>query len=215
MSSLLLNRDVESNTHGQIPAKPVFDLHGHDLTAMAHAINEEEWSDGHHELLIGTSTDVVKPTAEWTGEALVTRAGAGARFLQTRLCLDVDLLRRYMHRLVEMKLTWSYSVVATLAPLPSVETASFLLENWRGTIVPKTIIRRLEAATNSAEEGIEICAEQMREVAEIPGISGINLLSSMNNLVQNTDSQDAHKSTRNTVTGTIGHCHNNLIILSG
>ena len=67
-------------------------------------------------------------------------------------------------------------MVATLAPLASVESASFLLENRRGAIVPKTIIRRLEAATNSAEEGIEICAEQMREVAEIPGISGINLL---------------------------------------
>ena len=54
-----------------------------------------------------------------------------------------------MQGLVEAKLTWSYSVIVTLAPLPSAD---------------------------SAQEGIETYAELMREAALIPGVSGINLL---------------------------------------
>ena len=76
---------------------------------------------------------------EALGQArLLVRSGAGARFLQTQPCRDIDILRRYMQGMVELKMTWNYSVIVNLAPLPS--------------------------------------AELMREVASIPGVSGINLL---------------------------------------
>jgi 5,10-methylenetetrahydrofolate reductase len=97
---------------------------------MAHAMDED--------LLIGTVTTVVSPTPEQYSRELLVRSGAGARFLQTQPCRDIDILRRYMQGMVELKMTWNYSVIVNLAPLPS--------------------------------------AELMREVASIPGVSGINLL---------------------------------------
>lgn len=176
VSSLVLNRDGDSNSQDHIPAKAVFDVNCRELVAMAHSINEEEWSDGHHEFLIGTLGEAFEPGPEWAGEPLVARAGAGARFLQTLPCFDVGVLRVYLQKLVELKLTWSYSVTVTLAPLCSAEAARRLLEDRQGTVIPEDLIHSLETAADPEREGIEICANLMREIADIPGVSGVNLL---------------------------------------
>jgi methylenetetrahydrofolate reductase (NADPH) len=42
--------------------------------------------------------------------------------------------------------------------------------------IPKPIIQRLEQASDPEQEGIRICAELMQEISEIPGVSGINLM---------------------------------------
>ena len=86
------------------------------------------------------------------------------------------MLRKYMKRLVEDKVTWQFAVIVTLAPLPSAETAAWLQENIRGALIPPALVERLQHADDPEQEGIDICAELIREIAAIPGISGINLL---------------------------------------
>jgi 5,10-methylenetetrahydrofolate reductase len=61
-------------------------------------------------------------------------------------------------------------------PLPSAVTARWIRKTPTGSRIPDEVIDRLEASGDPAGEGIRICAEQMREAAEIPGISGINLM---------------------------------------
>lgn len=121
VSSLILSRGSHAQP-GNIPgARPVFDLRCRELVAMAHAMNEEEWSDGDHEFVIGTQVTAVERSTEWNTEWLTARASAGARFLQTRPCADLVLLRNFMQGLVEEKLTWGYSVIVTLSPDPDLE----------------------------------------------------------------------------------------------
>jgi methylenetetrahydrofolate reductase (NADPH) len=121
VSSLILSRGSHAQP-GNIPgARPVFDLRCRELVAMAHAMNEEEWSDGDHEFVIGTQVTAVERSTGWNTEWLTARASAGARFLQTRPCADLDLLRNFMQGLVEEKLTWGYSVIVTLSPDPNLE----------------------------------------------------------------------------------------------
>lgn len=155
---------------------PVFDLNGREFIAMAHAMNEEEKPESEHEFVIGTRTTVVEPGPDWLPASLLAQASAGARFLQTQPCFDLDLLRGFMRALVESKLTWSYSTIVTLAPLPSAETARWLLENTRDSLVPDAVFDRMEGASNPEQTGIELCADLMQEIAAIPGVSGINLL---------------------------------------
>ena len=130
VTSVILTRGDDIPDGHELKAKPVYDVSCSELIAMAHAMDED--------LLIGTVTTVVSPTPEQYSRELLVRSGAGARFLQTQPCRDIDVLRRYMQGMVEIKMTWNYSVIVNLAPLPS--------------------------------------AELMREVAGIPGVSGINLL---------------------------------------
>jgi methylenetetrahydrofolate reductase (NADPH) len=176
VSSLILNKGSRLPAGQELKAKPVFDVSCRELVAMASAMNEEAWADGEHEFLIGTSATVFAPEPGWNAEILLARASAGARFLQTQPCFNLDLLQLFMRRLVEAKITWNYSVIVTLAPLPSAETARWLQENNRRTLIPDSLIERLENAPDPASEGVDICAELMRDIARIPGVSGVNLL---------------------------------------
>jgi methylenetetrahydrofolate reductase (NADPH) len=176
VSSLILNKGSQLPPGNDLKAKPVFDLSCRELVAMAHAMNEEEWSDGDHEFVIGTSATAFAPDPGWNAELLIARSTAGARFLQTQPCFNLKLLRRYMQGMVKAKLTWSYSVIVTLAPLPSADTARWLLQNSRNALIPDAVINRLENTPDPEQEGIDICAELMQEVTRIPGVSGINLL---------------------------------------
>lgn len=176
VSSLILDRGRQVPTGPDRLAKSVHDVRCRELVAAANAMNEEEWSGGEHEFVVGTSATACKPAHDWNPEPLEARAHAGARFLQLRLCLDLDLLRRYMQQLVEKKLTWSYSVIVTLAPIPCARTARWLAENSHGAVVPHQVVKRLEDAANPEKEGIDICAGLISDVASVPGVSGVNLL---------------------------------------
>jgi methylenetetrahydrofolate reductase (NADPH) len=143
---------------------------------MAASMNEEDGADAERGFLIGTSAAAYSPAIGGDAESLLARAGAGARFLQIRPCFDAGALREYMQKLVQAKLTWNYSVIVTLAPLCSVETARWLLENSMGALVPESLIAKLDKADDPENEGIDLCAGLMREYAGIPGISGVNLL---------------------------------------
>jgi methylenetetrahydrofolate reductase (NADPH) len=90
--------------------------------------------------------------------------------------MDMSALRRYMERLVGAKVTWQYAVIVTMTPLPSAETGRWLAENSRRSLIPGALIKRMEAARDPEQEGVDICAELMREAATIPGVAGINLL---------------------------------------
>ena len=96
--------------------------------------------------------------------------------MQTQIAYNMDVLRNYVQLLVENQLTWDYSVIVSLTPLPSAKTARWIKQNMADSLVPKGIIERLEDADDPEAEGITICADTMRKVAEIPGVSGINLM---------------------------------------
>ena len=176
VSSLILDRCNRLQTPGTLKGKPVFDINGRELIAMASEISEENLRGSSQEFMIGTSVSAFFPKPDWQAERLHTLASAGTRFIQTQPCFSVPLLRRYVQRLVELKLTWKFAVIVTLAPLPGMEVARWQLENPHGTRVPRTIANALAEAADPEQAGIEICARQIREIAAIPGISGINLL---------------------------------------
>ncbi len=176
VSSLILVNGSAVTESSDTTAKPVFDVRCPDLIAMAQAINEEEWPDAEHEFIIGTGATVFAPEPGWKAASLQARATAGARFLQTQPCFNPFLLRQYMQGLVEARLTWKFSVVVTLAPLPSADAARRLAESGRSVLIPDALVERLENAADPRQEGIDICAALMKEFAALPGVSGINLL---------------------------------------
>ena len=107
---------------------------------------------------------------------MTARAESGARFLQTQLCFNMDILRRYMERFTEAKLNEKYAVVVSLLPLPSATTAKWVKEHMADSRIPKAVFKRLEDADDPVQEGVRICAELIGEISEIPGISGVHLM---------------------------------------
>ena len=125
---------------------------------------------------VGATAEIFEPGANWTPDNLIAKCDAGANFVQTQICLDMDVVRNYMARIVASKLTHRATFIMALSPLPSADVARWMQDNVKGALVPESIIERMELASDPECEGIEICAELLRELATIPGVSGANLL---------------------------------------
>lgn len=172
VSSMMLMRGHRVPKDHSLPAATVFDLTGRELIAMASALNSKP--------LIGTGARVFRPGPRWRAESLATRAAVGAGFIQTQLCFNMEILRRYMQRFVAAGLAERFSVMVSLSPLPSAQTALWVKKNMSDSRIPDTVVSRLEDAADPEQEGILICAELMQQVSEIPGVSGINLMTTGN-----------------------------------
>jgi methylenetetrahydrofolate reductase (NADPH) len=176
VTSLVLMRGYQVPKRHSLPGSMVFELSGRELIELAAGMGEGNPPIPGEGFFIGAAANAFRPKRNWQAESLRAKAAAGARFLQTQLCFNLDMLRHYMKRLVEAELTRDYSVMVSLAPLPSAVTATWLKNRMKEARIPAELIQRLEDAKDPEREGIEICAEMMREISEIPGISGINLM---------------------------------------
>jgi len=176
VTSVLLTRGQKVSSDHQIKAKTVFDTNGRELVAMADALNDDPSLGPGEDFFIGTGARLFRPGTKWRAKSLKARADAGARFVQTQLCFNTDIIRAFIDALVREKLTWKYAVMTSLAVLPSAKTAIWLKKNMRDAKIPIRIVERLQDAVDAELEGIKICAELMQEISEIPGVSGINLM---------------------------------------
>ena len=180
VTSVILTRGHKIPKEHPVEARAVFDTSGPELVAIAAGLPREDPPDPKQDLFIGIGARVFRPPHGWDAESLQERSRAGARFIQTQLCFNLGMLRQYMKCLVETRMTWKYSVIISLSSLPSAATARWLKKHLSDSRIPLSVIKRLEDAADPEREGIKLCAETMREVAQIPGVSGVNLMSTGN-----------------------------------
>ena len=83
-----------------------------------------------------------------------------------------------MERLIATKLLRSMHLIVGIAILKSPEDAKWLRENRPNVMIPVDAVERLEKSKNPEQEGIKMCAENLRTLAKIPGISGAHIIAS-------------------------------------
>lgn len=174
--SVLLTRGEELPSSYKPPTRQVLELSGEDLIAMARQLAEDESIRGAPEFFIGTAATVFAPKAGWQPQSLLSRVDAGADFIQTQICFNMKALSRYMQHLVEARLTWRCAVMVGLAVFPDAASARLLKQNLHGTAMSEKVVRRLAQAADSEQEGIRLCAEKIAQLREIPGVSGVSLM---------------------------------------
>ncbi len=173
VTSLLIQRGEKLHDDYRPRTKAVYDIGSKSLIAAARQL---DGGDASTRFFLGGVITVFNPKSGWRAKSLFAKTDAGVRFLQTQMCFDADVLRRYMARLVELRLTHRAHVVVSLATLPSAEAARWVRDNMRGSAMPEALIARLAQATDPEREGVDICAELLRAMRDIPGIGGVNLL---------------------------------------
>ncbi len=181
VSNLLLSRGRELPADHRPPATSVFDFSALELIKTAAAVRDGEVFAGEplpttRDFYIGAVATVFEPAVSWQPEKLFDKANAGAQFVQLQTCLDLDILRDYVSRLVAAKLTWRLQVLATLPVLPSADDARQLRKNYPDIIIPPSVVKRLEQSADPEHEGVTICAEFLQELIDVAGISGATLM---------------------------------------
>lgn len=67
-----------------------------------------------------------------------------------------------------------------VAPIPSARSAHWMRTRLFGTIIPDSIVERLDKAGDPRREGVRICVEILRELATIPGVAGAHIMAPQN-----------------------------------
>lgn len=158
--------------------KNVLDVNATELIAMAASLNADNLMRPAPDLLVGCSATPHDPKAGWRPQKLLAKVEAGARFMLTHTCMDIDLLRRYMKRMIAAKITHKLSIVVSIVIFTSAEEARWLRDNRPNVLIPDLLIDRLGAASDPRQEGLDIGVEQLTQLAQIPGISGVNIMAS-------------------------------------
>jgi methylenetetrahydrofolate reductase (NADPH) len=176
VTSVLVMRGKKIPGSKKLKVRNVFDAPAKDLMAFIRKLKDAPTDTLVSDFHVGAAAELFDPGADWTPDNLIAKCDAGANFVQTQICFDMGVIRNYMARIVASKLTHRLNFIMALSPLPSADVARWMRDNVKGALLPESVIERMEQASDPEYEGIEICAELLRELATIPGVSGVNLL---------------------------------------
>ena len=176
VTSILVMRGKKIPGSKKLKVRNVFDARAKELMAFIRNLKDAEIDCLASDFLVGATAELFDPDADWMPDNLTAKCDAGANFIQTQICFDMGVVRNYMARIVASKLTHRLNFIMALSPLPSADVAHWMRDNVKGALMPESIIKRMEQASDPEHEGIEICAEFLQELATIPGVSGANLL---------------------------------------
>jgi len=170
----------------QPDAKPVFDFNSTNLLQMAQKMRAEKklppGTDikGEVSFAIGATDVPVDPPKDWNPKSLMAKLDAGADFIQTQFCMDIDVVKRYGARLVELGIAPKLGFLIGLCPIPSAKSAIWMKEKLFGTNIPDALVKRIEGATDQRVEGRKICIELMQQMVDVPGIAGVHIMAPVN-----------------------------------
>ncbi len=176
----LTGDDVSAGDHPE--AKPVFDLDSVSLLTTIGTMHHEQKFlsgrklDGGLDFFSGSTINPFVPPIDKRVFQLEKKIKAGAMFIQTQYCFDINMLQEFMRQAVAHGLVEKAYILAGVGTLPSAKTARWLRANVPGVHIPDTVITRLENAKDQKLEGRNICVELMQQVKEIEGISGVHLM---------------------------------------
>jgi len=109
---------------------------------------------------------------------LAKKVAAGAQFIQTQCIYNMDKFKQWMQGIVDRGLHEKVYILAGLTPMKGVGMARYMKSRVPGMDVPDAIIKRLTGVPKEkqAEEGINICVEQIQELKEVKGVSGFHIM---------------------------------------
>lgn len=176
VTSLLLVRGERAPKEFDPRPKSVLDVDAVELIRIASTVSQDERNSHSPDLYIGGLVIPHRPAKQWKGKLLTDKIDAGAGYLQTHLCMDMDILKSFIKRLVENGIVRQTNIIGATAILGSAEDARWLRENRRNVLIPDSVVDRLEQASDPRQEGINICTEILQAMLGIPGISGANIM---------------------------------------
>jgi methylenetetrahydrofolate reductase (NADPH) len=166
-------------------AKPVFDMDSTQLIWTARTMRDEAKLISGKDLnpaprfFIGAVENPFAPPLEYRAQRAAKKIAAGAQFIQTQYVFDIDVFRRWVTGLGELGVLDRCFILAGVGVIRSVRMLDFLSSGKvPGVQIPEPVVRRLRgvAPDDVGAEGALLAAEVIAAVRDLPGVSGVHLL---------------------------------------
>ena len=178
----LTGDDVVIGDHPQ--AKRGFDLDSIQLLRTAKMMRDESmFLSGRKlstppNLFLGAAANPFVEPFDFRPLRLAKKIQAGADFIQTQYCFDIQRIKKYMEQVRNLGLHEKCFILVGVGPLRSVRSIEFLSRRVPGVFIPDTIISRMRKTQSGRqkEEGKKICIEIIQQVMEINGVAGVHVM---------------------------------------
>jgi methylenetetrahydrofolate reductase (NADPH) len=137
-----------------------------------------EMAEGRPQMFIGAAENPFADPFEIRVLRLAKKAAAGVQFIQTQCIYNMQKFKKWMQGVREMGLHEKVAILAGLTPMKNVGMAKYMKNRVPGIDVPDDIVKRLAGVPKEkqAEEGIQICLEQIEELKQEEGIRGFHIM---------------------------------------
>ena len=116
------------------------------------------------------------PNKQDGAPAVARKIKLGARFVQTQLCYDLELIRAYIAALGEWGVLDQAKILIGLGPVASARSAKWMRDNLWGVAIPDAMLQRLEDSADPKQEGRRLCLELIEALQKIDGVAGAHLM---------------------------------------
>ncbi len=182
VSNLLLLTGDDPAKGDQPEAKAVHDINSaalikiaRDMSAQGVLPNGREITPAPH-FHIGSADVPQRPGDKQTAPGITNKIDLGARFVQTQLCYDIDLIKAYTGFLGDWGVLDKAGLLIGLGPVMSARSARWMRDNLWGVAFPDNLIQRLDDSPDPKQEGRRICVELIERMQKIDGIAGMHLM---------------------------------------
>jgi methylenetetrahydrofolate reductase (NADPH) len=127
-------------------------------------------------VFLGAAANPFAPPLDYRPYRLAKKIEAGAQFVQTQYCFDIDQFKEYMSAVRDMGSHEKAFILAGVGPLASARSAEWIRNNVPGVHIPDSVISRLNGAEEQKEEGVRICIDLIGEMREIEGVHGVHIM---------------------------------------
>ncbi|MDH3932780.1 MAG: methylenetetrahydrofolate reductase [Chromatiales bacterium] len=171
---------VEVGDHPQ--AKPVFDVDSLSMLKMIRGMRDDaQFLSGRKltrppNVFLGAAANPFAPPLDYRPHRLAKKVAAGAQFVQTQYCFDMEIFRRFMQRVRDAGTHEKVFILAGVGPLASARSAEWIRSNVPGVHIPDAVIKRLQGAEDQKKEGVKICVDMISELQEIEGVHGVHIM---------------------------------------
>ena len=171
---------VEGGDHPE--AKPVFDVDSMSMLSMLKGMRDDsQYLSGRKlteppHVMLGAAENPFAPPLDDRLRRLEQKISAGAQFVQTQYCFDMEILDKFMAGARDLGLHEKAFILLGVGPLASAKSAEWIRSNIPGVYIPDAIIDRLRAAKDQAQEGVNVCVEILQRIREIEGVSGAHIM---------------------------------------
>jgi methylenetetrahydrofolate reductase (NADPH) len=180
---LMTGDDVTAGDHPE--AKPIYDLDALHLLRIARIMRDEgTYLNGRPltsppTFLIGAVENPFAPPVDYRPIRLDKKIDAGAEFIQTQICFNVERMRAFMQAVWESGAAQRAWIIAGVYVPRSARAAGYLRDWVPGIDVPEEVVRRLTGVPKERQEdeGVRMAVEICHELRTMPGIAGIHLMS--------------------------------------
>jgi len=163
-------------------AKPVFDLDCMSMLNMVRDMRDkEQFLSGRKitsppRVFLGAAANPFGPPLDYRPLRLAKKITAGAQFVQTQYCFDIEIFKNYMSVIRDMGIHEKVFMLVGVGPLASAKSAEWIRSNVPGVHIPDHIVRRLAGADNQKDEGVNVCVDMIQQIKEIEGVHGVHIM---------------------------------------